>query len=232
MKARILHPWNVNPQEALLIQKCLRERISLAPVGDEIRRVGAGDVAYAKGDNRLFGAMVILSFPDLAHVDQAWEVGPVAFPYIPGFLSFRESPILLEVAKKIHQPPDVWIFDGQGIAHPRGLGLASHMGLLLNCPSIGCAKKRLLGCHGEVGQRKGDSQVLTFDERAVGAVLRTRHGVKPLYVSPGFRIDLEGAVNVVLKTTTRYRVPEPLRQAHRLSKEIRDKMTGSQRAEE
>lgn len=225
MEAKTLHSWNVSPQEALLIQRCLKKRISLSPTGKRIRQVGAGDVSYAKRDDRLFGAMVVLSFPDLVVVDQAWDVGRVDFPYIPGLLSFRECPILLEVAKKIHQFPDVWIFDGQGIAHPRGLGLASHMGLLLDCPSIGCAKTRLLGIHGQVGPRKGDFQTLTLDERVVGAVLRTRHGTKPLYVSPGFRIDLEGAVDLTLKTSTRYRMPEPLRQAHLLSKRIREQMT-------
>ena len=226
MKTRSLHTWNVNPQEALLLQKSLRKRVSLIPTAQKIRRVGAGDVSYTKGDDRLVGAMVVYSFPDLALVEQAWEAGRVGFPYIPGLLSFRECPILLNVAKKIHQPVDVWIFDGQGIAHPRGLGLASHMGLLLDCPSIGCAKKRLLGCHGEVGPRKGDSQKLTAHDRVVGAVVRTREGIKPVYVSPGFRIDIERAVNLILMTTTRYRIPEPLRQAHLLSNRIRS--TGSE----
>lgn len=230
MEPKILHSWNVSPQEALLIQKRLKKQISLVPTGQRIRWVGAGDVSYAKGDDRLFGAMVVFSFPDLALVDQAWEVGRVAFPYIPGLLSFRECPILLGVAKRIQQSPDVWIFDGQGIAHPRGMGLASHMGLLLDCPSIGCAKKRLVGFHGLVGPRKGDSQVLTLGERVVGAVVRTRHGTKPLYVSPGFRIDLEGAIRLVLETTPRYRIPEPLRQAHLLSRRIREKR-GSQESE-
>jgi deoxyribonuclease V len=224
MEARTLHAWAVSRQAALSIQENLRAGISLLPLGRKVQRVGGGDVSYAKRGSRLFGAMVVLSFPDLAVVDQAWEVGKIGFPYIPGLLSFRECPILLQVAKKIHHPPDVWIFDGQGIAHPRGFGLASHMGLLLDSPSVGCAKKRLVGLHGEVGPQKGDSEALIFDEKVVGAVLRTRCGTKPLYVSPGFRIDLTGAVHLILKTSTRYRVPEPLRQAHILSKRIRDEM--------
>lgn len=224
MEEKILHAWNVSPEEAVSIQRRLKDRISLGPIGKRIRWVGGGDVSYTKGDDRLFGVMVILSFPDLGLVDQAWEVGRVSFPYIPGLLSFRECPILLEVAKKIHQPPDVWIFDGQGIAHPRGLGLASHMGLLLDCPSIGCAKKRFVGVHGQVGPCRGECQTLTIDDRVVGAVLRTRHRKKPVYVSPGFRIDLDGAVDVVLNTSRRYRLPEPLRQAHLLSKRIRDRI--------
>jgi deoxyribonuclease V len=224
MEARTLHAWAVSRQAALSIQENLRAGISLLPLGRKVQRVGGGDVSYAKRESRLFGAMVVLSFPDLAVVDQAWEVGKIGFPYIPGLLSFRECPILLQVAKKIHHPPDVWIFDGQGIAHPRGFGLASHMGLLLDSPSVGCAKKRLVGLHGEVGPQKGDSEALIFDEKVVGAVLRTRCGTKPLYVSPGFRIDLTGAVHLILKTSTRYRVPEPLRQAHILSKRIRDEM--------
>jgi len=125
------------------------------------------------------------------------------------------------VAKRIHQPPDVWIFDGQGIAHPRGIGLASHMGLLLDCPSIGCAKTRLLGHHGEVGPRKGDVKTLSFEDQIIGAAVRTRRQTKPVYVSPGYLIDLDGAVDLVLKTCTKYRTPEPLRQAHLLSNRIR-----------
>jgi len=165
--------------------------------------------------------MVVLSLPDLAVVDQAWHVGRVDFPYIPGYLSFREGPILLKVAEKVRHSPDVWIFDGQGIAHPRGIGLAAHMGLLLDRPSIGCAKRRLLGHHSEVGLRKGDFEILRSGGQSVGAVVRTRHETKPLYISPGFRIDLEGSVDVVLRACAKYRMPEPLRQAHLLSNRIR-----------
>lgn len=180
-------------------------------------------MAYATKGNRLFGAMVVLSLPDLAVVDQAWEEGKVDFPYVPGLLSFREAPILVRVAGRIRHRPDVWIFDGQGIAHPRGLGLASHMGLLLDSPSVGCAKKRLLGGHGEVGPQRGDFELLAFGRQIVGAAVRTRQGTKPLYVSPGFRMDVRGAVDLVLRTCTRYRLPEPLRQAHLLSRRVRDK---------
>ena len=223
----ILHAWNVSPQEAVRIQTRLRDRVSLSPSGKRIGRVGGGDVSYAKGDDRLFGVMVVLSVPDLKLVDQAWEMGQVGFPYVPGLLSFRECPILLETARKIRTPPDVWIFDGQGIAHPRGLGLASHMGLLLDCPSIGCAKKRLTGVHNRVGPERGARQNLRIDDRVVGAVLRTRDQTKPVYVSPGFRINLEEAVDIVLKTGRGYRLPEPLRQAHLLSNQIRKQESGS-----
>ncbi|MBW2059106.1 MAG: endonuclease V [Deltaproteobacteria bacterium] len=227
MEPEILHSWNVTPREASAIQEGLKDRICLAPMAGRIRWVGGADVSYARGEDRLFGAMVVLSFPDLVLVDQAWETGRVAFPYIPGLLGFRECPILLEVARRIHQPPDVWIFDGQGIAHPRGVGLASHLGLLLGSPSVGCAKKRLLGFHGEVGPGRGDFELLAWEGRTVGAVVRTRTGIKPVYVSPGFRIDLEGAVRLVLETTGRYRIPEPLRQAHLLSKRIREEGNNS-----
>ena len=181
-------------------------------------------MAYSKEGDRLFGAMVVLSFPDLALVDQAWAPGRTAFPYVPGLLSFREGPVLLRVAEEIRQQPDVWIFDGQGIAHPRGLGLASHMGLLLECPSIGCAKERLLGVHDEVGPQRGDFQMLKVDGRVAGGVLRTRQGTKPLYVSPGFRISVRKAIDLVLRTSKTYRTPEPLRQAHLLSNRVRNQM--------
>ena len=221
MKTKHLHPWSVSPQEALLIQRNLKKRLSCVPARGPIRRVGAGDVAYSKQDERLFGAMVILSFPEQGLLDQAWEVGKVDFPYIPGLLSFREAPILLEVAKKIEKAPDVWMFGGHGIAHPQGLGLAAHMGLLLDCPSLGCAKERLVGTHGEVGLQKGDFQLLTIEGKPVGAAVRTRQGVKPIYVSAGFRMDLERAIDLVLQTSTHFRLPEPLRQAHLLSNRVR-----------
>jgi deoxyribonuclease V len=224
MAEKISHSWDVSPQEARRIQKSLEKRISLSSSGRRIRWVGAGDVAYTKKDDWLFGAMAVFSFPDLILVDQAWDAQRVRFPYIPGLLSFREGPVLLAVAKKIHKGPDVWMFDGQGIAHPRGIGLASHMGLLLDRPSIGCAKRRLLGLHGQVGPQRGDFQILMLEGRAVGAVLRTRHGTKPIYVSPGFRISVEEAVDLVLRTTPRYRVPEPLREAHLLSRRVREEM--------
>jgi deoxyribonuclease V len=223
MAPKVLHSWDVDPHEAILIQKRLREQLTFDPRLGRIRLVGAGDVSYGKRGDRLFGAMVVFSFPDLALMGQAWEVGRVNFPYSSGLLSFRECPVLLQVSKRIDPWPDVWIFDGQGIAHPREMGLASHMGLLLGCPSIGCAKKRLLGRHDPVGPRKGDFELLRFEEHVVGAVLRTRRGTKPVYVSPGFRIGLDGALDLILKTTTRYRMPEPLRQAHLLSKRIRQK---------
>ncbi|NIS71256.1 MAG: endonuclease V [Proteobacteria bacterium] len=225
MEQKIHHPWKVSVEEARLIQERLRERLFRSPTRRRFRWVGSGDVAYTREDDRLFGAMVVLSLPDMTIVDQAWHVGRVDFPYIPGYLSFRECPILLEVAKKIRRAPDVWIFDGQGIAHPKGIGLASHMGLLLDCPSVGCAKTRLIGNHCRVGLWRGDFEVLMLGKKTIGAVVRTRHKTKPLYVSPGFRIDLQGAVNLVLETCTRYRIPEPLRQAHLLSHRIRRQNT-------
>jgi deoxyribonuclease V len=230
LKTENLHPWNVSPREAIEIQTRLSKQVSLAPNGRQAKWIGGGDVAYAKEGDRLFGAMVVLSLPDLIRVDEAWAVGRIRFPYVPGLLSFRESPILIEVAEKIQPRPDVWIFDGQGIAHPRGFGLASHMGLMLDCPSIGCAKKRLVGAHGAVGPRRGDGATLTWDERVVGAAVRTRPGTKPVYVSPGFRIDLESAVRLVVETSRPYRIPEPLRQAHLLSNRIRREEDGERLA--
>jgi len=216
-----LHPWNVTPREAMEIQTRLGAQVSLIPSRERIRWVGGADVSYTREDDRLFGAMVVLSFPDLAVVDEAWQMDRVRFPYVPGLLSFRECPILLQVVKRIRCRPDVWIFEGQGIAHPRNLGLASHMGLLLDRPSIGCAKTRLVGAHRPVGLRRGDRETLTLDGRVIGAAVRTRSGTKPVYVSPGFRVDLEGAIKMVLETSRPYRMPEPLRQAHMLSNRVR-----------
>jgi deoxyribonuclease V len=164
---------------------------------------------------------VVFSLDPFAVVEEAVAWGHVSFPYIPGLLSFREAPILLKAFKKLRHTPDIVIFDSQGIAHPRGLGLASHMGLLLDTPSIGCAKSRLVGTFKEPGTRAGARSPLKHEGKHIGTVLRTRDGVKPVFVSPGHKIDMRGAVRWVLKCCKGYRLPEPTRAAHHLSNKAR-----------
>lgn len=183
--------------------------------------VAGADVAYDKRSDRFYAAVVVLRLPELEIIEQAHAVGWVKFPYIPGLLSFRESPVLLAAFAKVRSEPDVLMFDGQGIAHPRGLGLASHVGLLLDKPAIGCAKSRLVGEHGDVGQAVGDFMPLVFHGKRVGAVLRTRKGVKPVFVSPGHRMSLKAAMEIVRKTCRGFRIPEPTRQAHLLVNRLR-----------
>jgi len=164
--------------------------------------------------------MVVLSYPDLDLMDEAFVRGRISFPYIPGLLSFREAPLLLQAFRGLRRLPDVILYDGQGIAHPRGFGLASHMGVLLDLPSVGCAKKKLVGDFGEVGLQAGSTTPLKMESKTIGAVIRTRSGVKPVFVSPGHRIDLESSIKLVLRTCRGFRLPEPLRRAHLMVKGI------------
>lgn len=173
-------------------------------------------MAYAPDGNRAWAGVVVLALPDLTPVEAAWAAGPTSFPYVPGYLSFREGPLILKAVRRLRVQPDLWLFDGHGIAHPRKFGLASHLGLLLGSPSVGCAKSRLVGTHGEPGQLRGAWTSLRFQGATVGGVLRTRTNIRPLYVSPGHLIDLPSAIRWVLAVSPRFRVPEPIRQAESL----------------
>ena len=209
-----LHEWNVSYAEARLIQDELAGRVRLAPPPERIRLVAGTDMSLSKADGMFFAAAVVLSFPELEPVEEQTFRAPGVFPYVPGLLSFREGPVVLEALRRLSTRPDVVIFDGQGIAHPRRLGLASHMGLWLDLPSIGCAKSRLVGEHEEPQQQKGAWVPLTEHGVQIGSVLRTRIRVKPLFVSPGHLCDHEGARRIVLDCCSRYRMPEPTRLAH------------------
>jgi len=218
MHIRALHEWDVGVSRATEIQQMLRPRVSLRDSTNlkRLRRIGGADVSYVQDQETIYGGVVVLSFPDLEVVEKGWARGRVSFPYIPGLLSFREAPILLKALSLLDQTPDVVIFDGQGIAHPRGLGLASHMGLVLDFPSVGCAKTRFVGEYREVGRKRGSFSWLEFGGKRVGTVVRTRANVKPVFVSPGHRISLRTATRLVLATCRGYRLPEPIRLAHQL----------------
>jgi deoxyribonuclease V len=183
----------------------------------ELRSVGGADVAYSKDGNFLFGAIVVLSFPKMELLETATAHKEVSFPYIPGLLSFREAPILMETFKKLKVKPEVMIYDGQGIAHPRGIGLATHMGLWLDLPSIGCTKNPLLNDFKWPRPSKGSCESIRRDGKEVGAVLRTKDRVKPIFISPGHRIDLQTSIQIILATCPKFRIPEPLRRAHQAS---------------
>jgi len=221
MIARSLHPWDVNYREAIRIQEKLRANISLIKSTRKVSSIAGADVSYSKRGDEGIGAVVVLSYPGLEPIDEAFAKGRVSFPYIPGLLSFREAPLLIEVFQRLQRPPDVALYDGQGIAHPRSLGLASHMGLLMDLPSIGCAKQKLVGDFGEVGLQPGSTTPLKLGGKIIGAVIRTKRGVKPVFVSPGHRIDLETSIQLILKTCRGFRLPEPLRRAHLMVKRIR-----------
>jgi deoxyribonuclease V len=217
-----LHSWNLSPKSAIELQRQLAGQVLLARRLPELIQTVAGvDVSYRKHGSTFFAAVVVLSFPALIVIDQASAVAEVTFPYIPGLLSFRELPVLLKAFCRLQTVPDLVLVDGQGIAHPRRLGLASHLGLWLDLPSIGCAKSRLVGEAREVGSERGASQPLTDHGEEIGRVLRTRSGVKPLFVSPGHLVDIPTAAELVLACGGRYRLPEPTRQAHQLSNRLR-----------
>jgi deoxyribonuclease V len=185
-----------------------------------VKTIGGGDVAYSKSGIFLFGAIVVLSFPDMEILDMAMADGKIPFPYIPGLLSFREGPILIRIFQRLKLKPDVMIYDGQGIAHPRRMGLASHMGLWLNVPAIGSAKTPLLDEFISPGLSKGSFEWIRRGSEKVGAVLRTKERVNPLFISPGHRIDLSTSIQLILESCKGYRFPEPLRKAHQASRSM------------
>jgi deoxyribonuclease V len=212
-----LHPWKVGTARAKEIQLALAGRLVPEWDGREVRLIAAADVGLPDR-NTVLAAVVVLTFPDLEIVETRVKKGKVRFPYVPGYLSFREVPALLGCLEKVRTAPDVLMCDAQGLAHPRGLGLATHVGILLDSPVLGCAKSVLYGEFAEPGARKGSmSYMHGRDGGIVGAAVRTRDGVKPVYVSVGNRIDLATSVDLVLACSPRYRIPEPLRLAHSLS---------------
>lgn len=212
---RHLHGWDVAPAEAAALQQGLRQQLCLQADIGTVARVAGVDVSFQEDTAR--AAVVVLSFPDLETVDQARAEVPATFPYIPGMLSFREGPAVLAAFERLTLWPDLALFDGQGTAHPRRLGLACHLGLFLDLPTIGCAKSRLCGVHETPGPSRGDWTPLCDGDEVIGAALRSRPGTTPLYVSPGHRMDLPTAIRYVLACCTRYRLPETTRLAHRLA---------------
>ena len=212
-----LHPWRVTPEQAIRIQENLRHRMIPRKTFSRVRTIAGGDVSYQKEGGLLFGAMVVLSFPQMETLDVATGRGKISFPYLPGLLTFREGPILIKTFQKLRIRPDILIFDGQGIAHPRGMGLATHLGIWLNLPSIGCAKTPLLGGSVTPESLKGSFELVQKNGREVGAVLRTKDRVRPVFVSPGHRVDLPTSIRIVLESCQGFRIPEPLRRADRKS---------------
>ncbi|MCU0498785.1 MAG: deoxyribonuclease V [Anaerolineae bacterium] len=208
------HRWDVSPAEAIAIQRQLAgETITDRPLAvNEIKRVAGVDVSVQEGESQ--AAVVVLSFPELRMIETVLARQPTPFPYIPGLLSFREAPALLEAFERLQNVPDVFIFDGMGRAHPRRMGIAAHLGLWLARPTIGCGKTHLIGAYDPVPPERGGYSELRDRDEVIGAVLRTRDRVKPVFISPGHLIDLPSAIAITLACTRKYRLPEPIRQAH------------------
>jgi deoxyribonuclease V len=222
MSGVITHRWDVTPEEARRIQAELRERLVLEPpAGFAPRLVAGADISFERFSDWGYAGVVVLDAATLEPVDQASAVVELVFPYVPGYLSFRELPAIAAAWERLERKPDALVFDGQGTAHPRRFGVACHGGLLLDVPSVGCAKSLLVGRHGPLGEERGSTAEIEHRGEVVGMAVRTRAGVKPVYVSPGHRMDLRTAVEIVLHAAPRYREPETTRRSHRLVNELR-----------
>ncbi len=216
-----LNSWPRSYQEAVALQEALRRRVELTTLAQPPRLVAGAYAICDRQDRQIFGAVAVYSFPELELVEEAGISGLCPFPYRTGLLSFREVPILAAAFARLKQKPDVLLVDGQGLAHPRGLGLASHLGLVLNISTIGVAKSRLVGKGKEPDWEAGAVSPLIWEGKIVGLILRTVSGKKPLYLSVGHRLTLPESRQIVLSCVRRYRIPMPLRQADLLSRRLR-----------
>lgn len=221
MKIRRLHPWKVSPAAAIQIQRELRRRLNVKAYRGSIETVAGVDVSYDRRSPVVYAAAVVMRLRDRQILETATAATLATFPYIPGLLSFREAPVVLRAFKKLRRRPDCLICDGQGIAHPRRFGLACHLGLVLDLPSIGCAKSLLVGAYRQPASKRGSFKTLSDNGERVGIILRTRDGIEPVYVSPGYRMSTQRAREIVLGTYGGYRIPEPTRQAHLLVNVLR-----------
>jgi deoxyribonuclease V len=220
-KYKQLHEWTMTPREAVELQKSLRESVRLRPLEHPVEMIAGADISFNKFSETIYAGIVVLRLPTLEVVEEVCIVSETRFPYVPGLLSFRESPAVLEAWGKLKTEPDAVMFDGQGIAHPRRVGIASHVGLLIERPTLGCAKSVLVGKYEEPPIERGAWSELIDKGETIGAALRTKTKVQPIFVSPGHLLDLEGAIKLTLACDGGYRQPEPTRRAHHLVNALR-----------
>lgn len=217
MKAQTLHPWQATTHEAIAIQKQLRTQVITHNTLGEIRYIAGADISTTKDSPKAFAGIVVLSYPTLEVIEECGIDDEVTFPYVPGLLAFREGPALIKAFEQLRTEPDVLVFDGQGLAHPRGMGIATHLGIIFDKPSIGCAKSLLFGRYQEPGQEKGAWADLRDPQgQIIGAVVRSKPKTTPIFVSIGHRLDLPTAVQLLIDCTRGVRIPEPTRLAHNL----------------
>lgn len=226
MKIRTLHSWELTLKEASEIQSGLKKNLRFLPYKKDVKIAAGVDLSFSIGSNDVFAAAVAWDVRECKVIETVTKRGVAGFPYVPGLLAFRELPFVMLALKELRSRVDVILVDGHGICHPRGLGIASHLGLMVNVPTIGCAKTRLVGEFDEPASGKFASSPLYYNEEVVAVVLRTREKVKPVFVSPGNSIDLESSVEIVKKMLGRYRIPEPLRWAHICCNEFRKASRG------
>jgi deoxyribonuclease V len=225
MKIKNLHSWNIAAKKAIKLQKSLARQVRQRRFNKKLKTIAGIDCAFTADKKNIIACIVVLSAKTFENIETVYAIQPVTFPYIPGLLSFREAPACLAAAEKLTVIPDCFIIDGQGIAHPRRLGLACHLGLFLDVPTIGCAKSRLIGDFKQPSPRKGSTSPLMDKGEIIGSIVRTRNNVKPVFVSVGHKCRLCYAVRIVLDCCMKYRLPEPSRLAHqivtRLKKEVK-----------
>ncbi len=212
---------SLTPAEAVALQKALRARVVRRDAFARVRHVAGGDVAFDLARRQAYAAVIVFRFPSLEEVERSWVCRPLVFPYVPGLLAFREAPALADAVAGLHTRPDLLLVDGHGYAHPRRCGLASHLGLVLDLPTIGCAKSVLIGEHGRLGRARGAVAPLRDGREVIGAAVRTRDGVRPVYASIGHRVSLRSAVRFVLACGDGFRVPRPTRLADHLVGELK-----------
>ena len=221
MQAKSLHQWNLSYAEARNLQSRLAGKVEFVKLKQKPQLIAGLDCSINKNGKKICAAVIVTRFGDFEIIETKSATADLTFPYIPGLLSFREAPVCIEAVKKLETNPDIFIIDGQGIAHPRRLGLAAHLGLFLDKPTIGCAKNRLTGSFDEVENEKGNHSLLKDKEQTIGAVLRTRTNVKPVFVSVGNKCLLKDAIKITLACATKYRLPEPTRLAHQQVTKLR-----------
>lgn len=234
MQYHKLHDWDLTGTEAVALQNRLRAEVRVQPLDREVKLIAGCDISFNKFSEVVYAGIVVLRLPELEIVTSATVVTRARFPYVPGLLSFRETPALLEAWEKLEVAPDVVMLDGQGLAHPRRFGIACHFGLLTGLPTLGCAKTVLVGKYEEPDERAGNYSLMTHKGEVIGAAVRTKDRVAPVYISVGHLIDLPGAIDVALRcvkgyqngglfpaSKSKYRIPEPTRQAHLLVNEVR-----------
>ena len=219
--ARAPHRWSLTPRQAIAIQTRLAATVRQTSPGQPIKLVAGADVAFSRDDRRCIAAVVVWDLGAQVVVEERVAVRDLAFPYVPGLLSFREAPAVLAALRKLKRTPDGLMCDGHGLAHPRRFGIACHLGVITGLPTIGCAKSRLVGAHDEPADERGAKAPLVHQGRTLGTVLRTRTGVRSVFVSIGHLIDLSSAERIVLACAVRYRLPEPTRLADRLAAEAK-----------
>ena len=224
MRTRRLHNWNLSCQQAIALQKKLADRLLFTPLKKPPKLIAGLDCAFSKDKQNIIATALVLQLPDFELIETVTAVKKVAFPYVPGLLSFREAPVCIAAVEKLKNIPDLFIIDGQGIAHPRRFGLASHLGLFFDKPTIGCAKSRLIGTFNAPLSEKGSYSFLKDKNQTIGAVLRTRTNVKPVFISAGNKCRLDDAIKWTLKCSVKYRLPEPTRLAHQTVSKMKLKL--------